>query len=545
MTAGKVSCTFLITRTKKSRWVAHVTHAATSADPDMALEKTIQAEAGADSRSVLSQREVRSVITGLMMAILLGAIDQTIVAVALPMMSSELKGFELLAWVVSGYMVAVAVTTPIYGKLGDLFGRRATLTFAIAIFLIASVACALAQSMPMLVAARILQGVGGGGLISVAQAIIADVVAPRERGRYQGYISGAFATAGICGPLLGGLLTEYLSWRWVFWINLPLGLATILITRRALARLPVPRMKRQIDYLGAALLTTGLSTLLVGVTRVGQGSPWLDADNLTLFAIGMVFMAAFLWQERRAIEPIIPLWLFRMPTVTISCILLFIAYFQSIALTVLIPLRLQMVTGSGLEAASYQLVPLAIAVSTGSFTSGRLVAHIGRYKPFQLAGTAIVTVAVFALALIDPRATVLSMLCMALGGIGIGFMFPSSMVAVQNAVPATHIGIATACTSFFRSLGAAIGIAILSAVLLAALREHAPAMVASMSGGENMREMLGGALASMDETARMELMAAVQGTFQTTFIISGMVALAGFLLATLISDQVLGDRPAR
>jgi EmrB/QacA subfamily drug resistance transporter len=510
----------------------------------MALEKTIQAEAVGAPHSVLSQSEVRSVITGLMMAILLGAIEQTIVAVALPVMSAELKGVDLLAWVVSGYMVAVAVTTPLYGKLGDLFGRRATLSFAVSLFLIASIACALAESMPMLVAARILQGIGGGGLISVAQAIIADVVAPRERGRYQGYISGAFVTAGICGPLLGGLLTEYLSWRWIFWINLPLGLATLFITRRALARLPVPRVKRQIDYAGAVLLTIGLSTLLTGVTRVGQGFAWLDPDNLTLFAVGSLFTAAFLWQERRAAEPIIPLGLFRVPTVTISCILLFIAYFQSVGLSVLIPLRLQMVTGSGLEAASYQLVPLAIAVSTGSFTSGRLVTHIGRYKPFQMAGSAIVTVAVFALAFIDPHATLLGMLCMAVGGIGIGFLFPSSMVAVQSAVPARHIGIATAGTSFFRSLGAAIGIAILSAVLLSALREHAPAMVASLSGGENMREMLGGALAGMDETARMELMAAVQGTFRTTFIISGMVALAGFLLATFIPDQVLKDRQA-
>jgi EmrB/QacA subfamily drug resistance transporter len=508
----------------------------------MTLEKTIQAEAAVEPQSVFSQTEVRSVITGLMMAILLGAIEQTIVAVALPMMSSELNGVDLLAWVVSGYMVAVAVSTPIYGKLGDLFGRRATLSFAVGLFLIGSVACALAQSMPMLVAARILQGLGGGGLISVAQAIIADVVAPRERGRYQGYISGAFVTAGVCGPLLGGLLTEYLSWRWIFWINLPLGLATIIITRRALARLPVPRVRRQIDYAGAALLTIAVSTLLTGVTRVGQGFAWLDRGNLTLFAVGILFTAAFLWQERRAAEPVIPLGMFRVPTVAISCILLFIGYFQSVGLSVLIPLRLQMVTGSSLEAASYQLVPLAIAVSTGSFTCGRLVTRIGRYKPFQIAGTAMITLALFALAFIDPHATGLGMLCMALGGIGIGFLFPSSMVAVQNAVPARHLGVATASTSFFRSLGAAIGIAILSAVLLAGLREQAPAMIASLSGGENVGDMLGGAIAAMDQAARLQLMAAVQDTFKTTFIISGFVALAGFLLATLVDDQLLGDQ---
>jgi predicted MFS family arabinose efflux permease len=299
---------------------------------------------------------------------------------------------------------------------------------------------------------------------------------------------------------------------------------------------------RQIDYAGAALLTIAVSGLLTGVTRVGQGFAWLDRDNLALFGVGILFTAAFLWQERRAAEPLIPLALFRVPTVAISCILLFLAYFQSVGLSVLIPLRLQMVTGSSLEAASYQLVPLALAVSTGSFTSGRLVTRIGRYKPFQMAGSAMITLALFALAFIDPHATVASMLCMALGGIGIGFLLPSSMVAVQNAVPARHIGIATASTSFFRSLGAAIGIAILSAVLLAGLREQAPAMIASLSGGENVRDMLAGAIATMDEAARLQLMAAVQDTFRTTFMISGFVALGGFLLSTVISNKLLGEQ---
>ena len=370
--------------------------------------------------SPLSHAEVRSVIIGLMLAILLGALDQTIVSVALPKMSAELQGFELLAWVVSGYLVAVAVATPIYGKLGDLYGRRAMLSSAIAIFLIASVACALAQSMPMLVAARILQGLGGGGLISVAQATIADVVAPRDRGRFQGYISGAYAVASVCGPLAGGFLTAYLSWRWVFWINLPLGLAAFVISRRALARLPVPHVKRPVDYPGALLLSLGLSLLLIGITRIGQGAAWSEALNLQLFAVAAAALAAFLWQERRAIEPIIPLDLFRMPTVSICCGILFIAFFQIVSLSVLIPLRLQMMTEVGVEGSALQLIPLSLAIPFGAYVGGSLTARSGRFKRIQLSGALLVPCAVLGLALIDPRASIAGTLLMALTGLGIG-----------------------------------------------------------------------------------------------------------------------------
>jgi EmrB/QacA subfamily drug resistance transporter len=502
----------------------------------------VQAQASANS--VLSPTEVRSVVTGLMLAILLGALEQTIVSVALPLMSAELKGFELLAWVMSGYLVAVTVATPIYGKLGDLYGRRATLSVAIAIFLIASVACALAQSMPMLVGARILQGLGGGGLISVAQAIIADVVAPRERGRYQGYISTAYATASVSGPLLGGVLTEYLSWRWIFWINLPLGLFALWISRRALARLPVPGVKRPIDYTGAVLLCAGLTALLIGVTRVGQGAPWLAADNLKLFGLATLLLAAFLWQQRRAIEPIIPLVLFGDRTVTISCAVLFIVFFQLVALTVLIPLRLQMVAGSDVDSAAFQLVPLSLGVPLGAYTSGRIVSYVGRYKPLLLAGSALAPIAVLMLAFIDPHATLPSILCMTLAGFSFGLQLPASMVAVQNAVPSRHLGIATAVTAAFRSLGSAIGVAVLTAILLGTLRENAPAWAASLSSAEGIKDMMGATLARMDGTTRLQLTMAVQGTFQKTFIVSAAVACISFVLVLFISNEVLRDRPA-
>lgn len=497
--------------------------------------------------SPLSHAEVRSVIIGLMLAILLGALDQTIVSVALPKMSAELQGFELLAWVVSGYLVAVAVATPIYGKLGDLYGRRAMLSSAIAIFLIASVGCALAQSMPMLVAARILQGLGGGGLISVAQATIADVVAPRDRGRFQGYISGAYAVASVCGPLAGGFLTAYLSWRWVFWINLPLGLAAFVISRRALARLPVPHVKRPVDYPGALLLSLGLSLLLIGITRIGQGAAWSEALNLQLFAVAAAALAAFLWQERRALEPIIPLDLFRMPTVSICCGILFIAFFQIVSLSVLIPLRLQMMTEVGVEGSALQLIPLSLAIPFGAYVGGSLTARSGRFKRIQLSGALLVPCAVLGLALIDPRASIAGTLLMALTGLGIGLQLPTSMVAVQNAVPHRHVGIATAVTAFFRSLGSAVGIAILMALLLALLHRQAPELAGPLSGAEIIRVMVGAAgeaAPQMGHALHAQLSAVVQDAFQTLFIVAALVASTAVALVLMIPDQVLSEQTA-
>lgn len=273
----------------------------------------------AAERPPFTHAQVRSIIVGVLLAILMGALDQTIISVALPVLSAELGGFAWLAWVVSGYLVAVAVVTPIYGKLGDLYGRRLMLSVSIGIFLVASVLCALSTSMAMLVAARVLQGVGGGGLISISQGIIADVISPRERGRYQGYVSGTYAVASVAGPLLGGVLTNYLSWRWVFWINIPLGLLAFFVSRRALAQLAPPRVERRIDYTGALLLSIGLTALLVGITRIGQGRAVLDPTNLALFGAALLVLLAFVWQQSRAPEPILPLYLFRIPTVVLCC----------------------------------------------------------------------------------------------------------------------------------------------------------------------------------------------------------------------------------
>lgn len=413
---------------------------------------------------------VRTILVGLMLAIFLGALDQTIVAVSLPAISSGFGNFELLAWVISGYMVAMTVAMPIYGKLGDLYGRRRLMLFATALFTFASLLCGLAQSMEQLVLARVLQGIGAGGLMSVSQAIIGDIVPPRERGRYQGYFSSMYAVASIAGPVLGGLLTEHLSWRWVFLINLPVGLLALEVSRRTLLGLPVPRQRPRIDYPGTALMIAGLGSLLLAITQVGQGADWHNTQLLGLFAGALALLALFVRHEGRTPEPLLPMHLFRIRAATLSWLIGFFASFQVISLSVLVPLRFQSVTGAGADSAALHLLPLAMGVPLGAYCCGRLTAVIGRYKPQILAGALLLPCAAAGLALTPPSVALLSGVFMLLCGIAAGTQFPTALVAAQNAVEHRYLGVATSNVTLFRSLGGAVGIALMSAILLAMLQ---------------------------------------------------------------------------
>lgn len=242
---------------------------------------------------------IRSILFALMMAVLLSALDQTIVAVSMPAISAQFSDIDLLAWVISAYMVSLTVAVPIYGKLGDLYGRRKLMLFGLGLFTLASLFCGMAQSMEQLVLARVLQGIGAGGMVSVSQAIIADIVPPRERGRYQGYFSSMYALASVAGPVLGGLMTEYLSWRWVFLINLPLGAAALIVAYRTLVGLPVPQRKPIIDYLGTVLMIIGLTALLLGITEIGQGHGLGDFEVQLLLGTALLTLGIFVWYERR------------------------------------------------------------------------------------------------------------------------------------------------------------------------------------------------------------------------------------------------------
>ena len=487
---------------------------------------------------------IRSVLIALMLAIFLGALDQTIVAVSMPAISAQFKDVSLLAWVISGYMVAMTVAVPIYGKLGDLYGRRRLMLFGMGLFTLASLFCGLAQSMEQLVLARIFQGIGAGGMISVSQAIIGDIVPPRERGRYQGYFSSMYAVASVAGPVLGGYMTEYLSWRWVFLINLPLGLGAWLVANHTLVGLPVPQRKPIIDYFGTLLMIIGLTALLLGITEVGQGHAWRSAEVSGLLACSVVVLGLFVWHERRAREPLLPMHLFANRNAVLCWCTIFFTSFQAISLIVLIPLRYQSVTGAGADSAALHLLPLAIGLPIGAYFAGRRTSVTGRYKPMILTGAVLMPVSILGMALSPPQAFVLSSLFMLLSGIASGMQFPTSLVGTQNAVDQRDIGVATSTTNLFRSLGGAVGVAMMSALLLALLQDSGFAhlagssMVAEGSSGNVLLDGLNAAPGEAQNALRAELLL----TFRHLLMVSAAVSLLGLAAAIVMPNRVLRGR---
>ena len=487
---------------------------------------------------------VRSVLIALMLAIFLGALDQTIVAVSMPAISAQFKDVSLLAWVISGYMVAMTVAVPIYGKLGDLYGRRRLMLFGMGLFTLASLLCGLAQSMEQLVLARIIQGIGAGGMISVSQAIIGDIVPPRERGRYQGYFSSMYAVASVAGPVLGGYMTEYLSWRWVFLINLPLGLGAWLVANRTLVGLPVPQRKPVIDYLGTVLMIIGLSALLLGITEFGQGYAWNSAEVLGLLACALLGLTLFVWHERRFREPLLPLHLFANRNALLCWCTIFFTSFQAISLIVLMPLRFQSVTGAGADSAALHLLPLAMGLPMGAYYAGRRTSVTGRYKPMILTGALLMPIAILGMAFSAPQATLLSSLCMLLCGIASGMQFPTSLVGTQNAVEQRDIGVATSTTNLFRALGGAVGVALMSALLLALLQDSSfahlagSALVAEGSSGNVLLDGLNAAPGAEQQALRGELLL----TFRHLLMVSAAVSLLGLAAAIAMPNQLLRGR---
>jgi MFS family permease len=402
----------------------------------------------------------------------------------------------------------------------------------------------MAQSMEQLVLARVLQGIGAGGMVSVSQAIIGDIVPPRERGRYQGYFSGMYAAASVAGPVLGGFMTEYLSWRWVFIINLPLGFLAWWVARQTLVGLPVPQRKPVIDYLGTILMIVGLTALLLGITEIGQGHSWRDQHVLAQLGVALLALVIFVTYERRTREPLLPMHLFANRSAVLCWCTIFFTSFQAISLIVLLPLRFQTVTGGGADSAALHLMPLAIGMPMGAYFGGRRTSLTGRYKPMILAGALLMPLAILGIAFTPPQSAILTGLFMVLTGIASGLQFPTSLVGTQNSVEMKDMGVATSTTNLFRSLGGAVGVASMSALLLAMLTGSG---LGGIDGGSLTSEggsgnLLMDSLHAVSGPALELLRGQLSMTFQHLLMASAGVSVLGLAAALAMPNNLLRGR---
>lgn len=416
---------------------------------------------------VLGHAEIRSIIFGIMLAMLLAALDQTIVATALPTIGADLNDFANLSWVVTSYLLASTAVTPLYGKLSDIHGRGVMMTGAIILFTLGSIACALAPSMLVLILARGLQGLGGGGLISLAQTIIADIIPPRERGRYQALIASVFAASSIAGPVLGGVMAQHLDWSMIFWINLPLGIGAFLMIRKIMGRLPRHERPHKLDLPGALLLIVSAVCLMLALSWGGVSYPWASLQVVGLLVVAGLGSVVFVWRMRTTSEPFLPLGMLANQVVATGIGAAFFMYGLMIALTILTPLYFEAAWHLSSSAAGLALIPQMAGTVLGAISSGRAMARLKNYKLPALVGSAASTVCLAIMATLPAGASYgLQIVLLAVASMGMGTVFPLSTVAIQNAVPAHQLGTVTGAANFFRSLGGALFVAVLGAVLL-------------------------------------------------------------------------------
>ena len=486
---------------------------------------------------VFTHRQILVIFSGLMLGMLLAALDHTIVATALPTITGELGGLNHLSWVVTSYLLASTVATPLYGKLGDLYGRKRLFQIAISVFLVGSILCGLSQSMFQLILFRAIQGLGGGGLLVLAQAITAEIVAPRDRGRYQGYFGAVFGASSVLGPLVGGFITDQLSWRWVFYVNLPLGLIALVVTAIVLPTSP-DHGNPKVDYLGSALLTAAITSIVLFTTWGGREYAWGSPTMLMLGGGALVLLGVLVVVERRVTEPIVPIHLFRTRAFNVATSVSFIIGMAMFGAISFLPLFLQVVNGASATNSGLLLLPLMVGLLGASITSGQVISRTGHYKYFPVSGCAVATAGMFLLSTMGTATSQVTVTgYMVILGIGMGLTMQTLVLAVQNSVSLRELGVATSSVSFFRSMGGAVGVALFGALFNNLLAQRLGAAVAIGERAGFTPE----SIQHLPLQARMEFVAGFADALTTVFLYAAPLVAVGFAITWFLREVPLRD----
>ena len=494
----------------------------------------------------LSHNQILVVMGGLMAGMFLAALDQSIVGVALPKITSELGGLDKLSWVVTAYLLTFTAATPLWGKISDLRGRRPVFQTAIVVFLLGSVICAMAPSMEVLIAGRAIQGLGGGGLMSLALAVIGDIVPPRERGRYQGFFGAVFGVSSVAGPLLGGLFTDHLGWQWIFLINLPIGIAALVVTSIAL-KLPYVRREASVDYLGAATIVGSVTSLVLYLSWAGPEEGWTSPVGIGLLVAFVVLGVVFAVVEQRVQEPILPPTLFQHWTFVSNVGFAMIMGLGMFGGLIYLPVYLQAVKGFSATESGLAMLPMVVGMFATSITSGQLMSRTGRYKWMPITGSLVIGTALFLLSrlAVDTPYWHLALL-MLLFGAGLGFTMQVVVTAVQNSVQRRHLGAATASVAFFRSMGGALGTALFGAILNTRLGQHLTEVVPASAQGQ-----LAGAATSVNditaihalpEPVKTWVLTAFTQAMDDVFLVAVPFMAVAFVIALTMRERPLQGR---
>lgn len=497
-----------------------------------------------------THEEIMVVIVALMLTMLLAALDQTIVATALPRIATALHGLNKLSWVATAYLLTSAIATPLYGKIGDQFGRKKIFQFSIILFLVGSALCGLSQNMNELVAFRALQGIGAGGLMSLSMTIVGDVVSPRQRGKYLGYFGAVFAVASVAGPLLGGVLTQDASWRWVFYVNVPIGiLALIAIAGRL--HLPATHGDHKIDYLGAGLLSAAVIPIILATVWGGVTYAWNSTTILGLFIGAAVMTILFILWERRQpeAEAILPIHLFKNDIFTVSIVLSLLSGIALFAAILFIPEYQQIVRGYSAIKSGLLLLPMVFAMLVTLIVTGRLITAWGHYRIFPIIGSLMTAVGIWLFSHLSLTTTQLTMsLWMIVLGVGIGSFMQVMTLAVQNAVPRKELGVATGSATFFRSMGSSLGGSVFGAILISRLGVHLKQLLPA-TNGHTSASLAKNVSSGVSPAVLQHMPAAVQHgvlqsfvlSFHDMFLLALPVAVVSFVVAFFLRETPLRD----